>query len=314
MQIVTPIVVDIQGVSDMLWFRTWYNLFEAHTPYVFALSTFINVSTLEQRVKALTGAAVQAKLIERELSLGREVQQALFQIPVLPPGISMAFSHEAARYVSGDLIYANHDPVNQTATALLCDVTGHGVQAAIKASICSALCESIWDGSRLRPGDESSRRLEFFYRRALGFFSRTQGSNEVLAMVGCEVSLPTRKITVYRANALLPMMITRQNRESNWIATVIGGPPMKPFDIQLPEELQSIRQAARDPDPIFFALFSDGLIDSSRTYKALVEWMNGRLVGESTLTAESLKTLILSFDRWHQTNDDRTLCVMGIAM
>lgn len=311
-QIVTPAIIDIPGVSDMLWYRTWYNLFEAHTPYVFALSTFINVSTLEQRVKSLTGVAVQSSLIEREMSLGREVQKALFRMPELPDGIKMAFSHEAALYVSGDVVFGHHDPNSRTATAILCDVTGHGVQAALKASICSALCESIWEGSRLRPEDDPSKRLDIFYRRALGFFSRTQGSNEVLAMVGCEVSMDLRKVTVYRANAVLPLMISRPNTTSPWNATVITSPAGRTFDVALPEPAPQGIASSAPKDPVFFALFSDGLIDTSRIYKALLVWLAPRLESQNQWSAASMKDLILSFPDWNETHDDRTLCVIEV--
>ncbi|MEY4632314.1 MAG: hypothetical protein RIQ81_2434 [Pseudomonadota bacterium] len=307
-QIVTPIAVNIPGVSDMVWFRTWYNLFETHTPYVFALSTFINVSTLEQRVKALSSAAVHTKLIEREMSLGREVQEALFQRPAMPQGITLAFSHEPALYVSGDVMYANHDATNKTVSAVICDVTGHGVQAALKASICTALCESIWDGSRLRPGDKPAHRMEIFYRRAVGFFSRTQGKNEVLALVGCEVSLEQRTISLYRANAVLPMQVSRPDSRSPWRATPLTIPAESPFELDLPQQMTP------ELCPAFICLFSDGLIDSSRVYKSLVTWLEARLAAEPQVSAEHLKSIILSFPGWNQTNDDRTLAVIGIEI
>lgn len=298
-QILTPMIVNIQGVTDMLWFKTWYNLLETHTPYVFALSTFINVSTLEKRVKTLTASAVQANMIEQEMLLGKVVQESFFRTPPMPIGVNLEISHKAEMYVSGDMIFSYHDQANKTATALICDVTGHGVQAALKASICSVICDSIWEVVSLRTGDLPQHRFEILHARATGFFAKCSTTSDLLAVVGCEVSLIDKKAYFYRSNAVFPMLISKSNGQ-HWTSKLITGQNASIHEVQL------IGQS-------FIVMFSDGLMDSSRTYKRFSDWLIVRLNAEAALSAPQLKQIILSYGQWTETHDDQTLCILEVA-
>ena len=298
-QVITPLIIDIPGVSDQLWYKTWYASFETLTPYVFALSTFINVSTLEKRVKTLTDNAINAKVMEQQLELAKAVQETFFKIPTMPPGVSLAISHRAEMYVSGDMIYSYHDKNSNAAIALICDVTGHGLHAALKASICSVICDSIWDVERLRQSDTNSSRLEILHDRASGFFAKTAAMPDILAVVGCEVSLKEKQAIFYRANAVYPLLISKSS-DGAWEMRLIIGDNVSVHKVQLTGHS-------------FIVLFTDGLIDSSRTYKHFTDWLRSRLPQEQNLTAERLKELMLSFERWVETHDDRTMCVLEVA-
>lgn len=131
-------------------------------------------------------------------------------------------------------------------------------------------------------------------------------------MVGCEVSMDLRKVTVYRANAVLPLMISRPNTTSPWNTTVITSPAGRTFDVALPKPAPQGIASSAPKDPVFFALFSDGLIDTSRIYKALLVWLAPRLESQNQWSAASMKDLILSFPDWNETHDDRTLCVIEV--
>jgi serine phosphatase RsbU (regulator of sigma subunit) len=298
-QVITPLIVDISGITAMLWYRTWYNLLEAHTPYVFAISTFINVSTLERRVKTLSESALKAKLMEHEMALGKSVQDTFFRTPPMPDGFNLAISHRAEMYVSGDMIFSHHDSVNKTATALLCDVSGHGVQAALKASICSVLCDSIWDVHKLRQDDNPQQRLEILHRRATGFFAKTSSEPELLAVVGCEISIDTKTAYLYRANAVFPLIVSK-SLDGTWQTKLVTVPNDTIQEVQL-------------NDTSFILLFSDGFMDSSRTYKRFTDWLKVRIQSEKILTADHLKQMILAYEHWTDTHDDQTMCILEVA-
>ncbi|MCX6119599.1 MAG: SpoIIE family protein phosphatase, partial [Proteobacteria bacterium] len=298
-QVFTPLVTDFPWITDSLWYKTWYNLLETHTPYVFALSTFVNVSTLEKRVKKLTEASLQSKLMEQEMALGRTVQEAFFRTPPMPAGIFLEISHNAEMYVSGDMIYSHHDPVNNTVTALLCDVTGHGVQAALKASVCTVICDSIWEVNKLRQDDQPFTRMEILQRRATSFLSKTSALPELLAIVGCEVLLNEKKAYIYRSNAVVPLMVFKD--DNGKLQSAVLNDAMDEF-LEVNLLTKSI-----------IILFSDGLIDSSRTYKHFKQWLDAKLDSYNDISAAELKALILSYQDWKETHDDKTMCVLEIA-
>lgn len=296
-QIITPFIVGIPGVTESLWYKTWYNLFETHTPYMFALSTFINVSTLERRVKTLSRAAIRKDAIERELTLGKAVQEAFFQIPELPKGIGMSYAHAAAEYVSGDILFSHWDRGAHTVTMVLCDVTGHGVQAALKASICSSMAASIWEHGQLRPGDDPARRLEILHRRVTAYLTKTSGNPEILAMVGCELDLNTGNARLYRANGLYPLVIAKE--EGSWKATIHA---------RAGEQLTSVPV----PEGGFILLFSDGLIDGARTLKRLIDHVEASMATAGLLDANAVKETVFKFDGFVETNDDKTMAVLEV--
>lgn len=296
-QVITPFIVGIPGVTESNWYKTWYNLFETHTPYMFALSTFINVSTLERRVKTLSRAAIRKDAIERELTLGKAVQDAFFQIPEMPKGIALSYAHNAAEYVSGDILFSHWDRQGETVTMVLCDVTGHGVQAALKASICSAMCASIWEHGQLRPSDDAARRLEILHRRVTAYLTKTSGNPEILAMVGCELDLKTGLTRLYRANGLYPLVIAR----------IPGG-----WSVQI--QAHAAEQLVITPlqGDSFVVIFSDGLIDGARTMKRLVAHIQTALAGREVLDAAGVKETIFAFKGFVETNDDKTLAVLEV--
>lgn len=296
-QIITPLIVGIPGVTESLWYKTWYNLFEAHTPYMFALSTFINVSTLERRVKTLSRAAIRKDAIERELTLGKAVQDAFFRVPELPPGINMTYAHEAAEYVSGDILFSHWDKQHDTIALVLCDVTGHGVQAALKASICSAMCASIWEHGQLRPSDKPGMRLQILQRRVTTYLTKTSGNPEILAMLGCEVDLKSRMLWLYRSNAVYPLIIGK--KAGQWVVQ----PKAKVND-----HLDSISA----DDVAFVILFSDGIIDGARTMLHLVRYIEATLAPIVEINSAQVKNIIFNFDRFVETHDDKTLAVLDV--
>ena len=173
------------------------------------------------------------------------------------------------------------------------------MQAALKASICSVICDSIWEVVSLRTGDLPQHRFEILHARATGFFAKCSTTSDLLAVVGCEVSLIDKKAYFYRSNAVFPMLISKSNGQ-HWTSKLITGQNASIHEVQL------IGQS-------FIVMFSDGLMDSSRTYKRFSDWLIIRLNAEPALSAPQLKQIILSYGQWTETHDDQTLCILEVA-
>ena len=56
-----------------------YTIYQANIGYLFALGTFLNISTLENRVRSLSSAKTKIDQIERELEIGKIVQKSFLK-------------------------------------------------------------------------------------------------------------------------------------------------------------------------------------------------------------------------------------------
>jgi sigma-B regulation protein RsbU (phosphoserine phosphatase) len=94
---------------------------------------------------------VKNSIMEENLHMAREIQLTMLpqQYPVFPPGVppeqsAFQFVHryQAAETVSGDFfsVYALSDT---EAAVFICDVTGHGVRAALVTAMIRALAEEL---------------------------------------------------------------------------------------------------------------------------------------------------------------------------
>lgn len=297
-QIVYPIVALFPTVFQTDLFQSLYHAWEMHTPYVFAMATFINISSLENRVKSLSKELVSAKEIEREMALGRTVQQSFLHIPEIPPAMRVLCHHEAALYVSGDVFFVHWDESRDALTMVVTDVTGHGVQAALKASICSALAESIWNENQVRAADGPGARLAIYDQRLHSYLSKISRQEEICSIVGGEFDLKRMVCTFYRVNSVYPIVVrATADAETPWQVHVL---PLKS------------RVATEVPLPRggYVLFISDGFIDSSRTLADFSRFLMEKLALEGErLNEDSLKAHVLSYDNFARTNDDKTLLV-----
>jgi hypothetical protein len=113
--------------------------------FLLGSSAFVNISSLENRVRILSKAKAKNDEIEKELELGRVVQNAYMKIPNLPPEIDIACFFEAAFYVSGDAYFVHWDPDTRRLAVILGDMTGHGVHAALKATTLQVVVTWVVD-------------------------------------------------------------------------------------------------------------------------------------------------------------------------
>lgn len=291
-QVFFPLIVDLPGVAGMNWYQTFYALVETITPYVFALSTFVNITTLERRVKSLSQELIKAEAMEREMELGQAVQQSFFRVPELPKGLHVTYHHEAAVFVSGDVFYVHWDPQAQIMSMILSDVTGHGVQAALKASVCHAISEAVFWEARQAPNSEPGTALARYKERVQNYLTKISGQDELLSIVGCEYSFTRKVLTLYRSNGVFPIVIDYQEG-SGWKVNVV---PL------VNDELTHI-----DFNQKGFVLFiSDGFLEGCRSVKEFCRHVEEKLKHSERVDSGSMREVVLRFPGFSKVLDDRT--------
>lgn len=303
-QIVYPLMSLFPAIFQTDLFQSLYHAFEMHTPYVFALSTFINISTLERRVKSLSHELAAAKDIEREMALGQAAQQPYADVPKLPQGLAVALEHKPARYVSGDVTFVHWDEPRRSLTMILTDVTGEGVQAALKASICSALADAIWADQKVRLTDESASRIAIYDLRLHTYLSRIAQQEEILSIVGGEYLVDANICRMYRVNGVYPIVVAPEGHadERRWKVQPV---PLK-------------NRASTDfgmPHGGFVLHMSDGLVGSSRGMADFCRYLSSAVerAAMDDYTEAHLKALVLEYPRFTTAQDDRTLMVFHCA-
>ena len=304
---------DLARVAPEL--RTFFTVSQANIGYLFALSTFFNISTLENRVKILTSEKESTNEIRRQLELSHTVQKSFLALPILPDEINIAWSHEAATYVSGDTYFVHWDEQKASLTVLLNDVTGHGVQAGLKAFACNIIAKTLWCESDnidfRRKGDRRRQpsRLEKFDGLVERLLCSQTVPPDFNAMLGLEFALREQKFTVYRVNYNFPLLI-----EPTFSWEKDNLPPAKTSWSVRNLSMKNKTLTNYDIKPgSMLILISDGLIDSPRDRAGLVKYMARNFeTMEGYLTAEDVKKTAL---KWTTENsvksvDDRTMVVI----
>jgi hypothetical protein len=198
-------------------------LYAAHfnSGFLLALSAFFNISSLENRVKSLSLVQLKAKQLEIELELGRAVQTQHMRIPKLPQQIGFDFYQDAASYVSGDAFFLNWSEEKRIFTFLVNDVTGHGVQAALKATICSVMADLIWTrGVDRREASDSRSKIASYNKLICDYMTENFGVESFHSVAGAEFFEETGKLVLYRSNAPMPIVISSDESMAGGVARV----------------------------------------------------------------------------------------------
>lgn len=288
--------------------QTLYTVFQANCGYLFALSTFLNISTLENRVRSLTAAKARAEQIERELEIGQIVQQALLKPPALPDSIEIACHHEAALYVSGDTYYAHWDEQSKVVAFMVNDVTGHGVQAALKASACNVLAKTIWENDKaVQPAVGDGSRFLEYDRLTQKLLVEMNAVPDFNSLVGAEFSTETGELAVYRSNFTFPVLISPKVALDDSFEPYLG-------ELWTPELLASHNQVVERRvirRGSFLLFLSDGFMESSRDYKAFTTYLRQALASrDANANVETITDLVVKYDGFdRRIIDDRTLLV-----
>ncbi|MCX6117837.1 MAG: SpoIIE family protein phosphatase [Proteobacteria bacterium] len=296
-QIIGPLLHYFPEWNQSQTFRHFFTSYETLYTYLGTLSALTNISTLENRVSNLSQAKIHGDMIEQELSLGQTVQRSFLNIPKLPQQIELANHHEAAVYVSGDIYYAKWDRVTNKLAFLICDVTGHGVQAALKATACYMVAKNNWDKG-ISTDTDSQSRFDAFKQEQMLLMEQISETPDIPTFAAVEFDDITGTISSYKTNFNAPILI-HPGPYGKWEMEVLSMSDSVSVEKQLmPGSL--------------IALFSDGYVTGSRQLSKMLKYMSKHLAFFDG-TPEGLEDIINAFDAQNvdRPKDDRTLLVMS---
>lgn len=208
LDVIVPVVITDPNVVDTL------NAIHFNSGFLLALSAFFNISSLENRVRALSVVQLKAKQLEMELELARAVQKQHMHAPSLPDDISVECFQSPASYVSGDTYFFNWDGRRKIFTFLLNDVTGHGVQAALKATICNVMADMMFAQAQERPRRIAEDFPLVTYNRLICKYLNDRFKVEDLhSICGGQFFAETGQLLLYRSNSPSPMIIQPSSGE-----------------------------------------------------------------------------------------------------
>lgn len=267
--------------------------------FLLASSAFVNISTLENRVRVLSKAKAKNDEIEKELELGRVVQNAYMKIPNLPPEIDISCFFEAAFYVSGDAYFVHWDPDTKRLAVILGDMTGHGVHAALKATTLQVIARTIFRDPMRRSEDLGGRFI--VYEQALRSFLRDSwGDGDLPTFLGMELDLVSGRVVSHRANFPFPMIIL-QGDDGKW-------------DVKVWSDHFSTVNSRTDGRNMFLVSATDGVIGGSKTFNKIALRLKQQLNTMSDVNAESIKLELLNCanESGLNSDDDRTMVIFGL--
>lgn len=267
--------------------------------YLLASSAFVNISTLENRVRMLSTAKAKNEMIEKELQLGRLVQNAYMKIPNLPADIDMSCHFEAAFYVSGDAYFVHWDPETKRLAVILGDMTGHGVHAALKATTLQVIARTIFRDPMRRSGDLGSRFM--VYEQTLRSFLRESwGDGDLPTFLGVELDIITGHAVAHRANFPFPILIV-QDETGYW-------------DVKLWTDHTQSLDSKSIGKKVFVVSATDGIISSSKNLHRFTKSLKLKLNQSIDVDSSKIKEFLLTLtaESEPQVLDDRTMVVFGL--
>jgi len=150
-------------------------------------------------------------VLEREVEMAQKIQQSL--LPTQLPNINkanVAFNYEPIMAVGGDFINIYYDQVSKKLGFFICDVSGHGVPAALMASMISMSLDFFWKNYL----DNPKIILEEMRNTLKGKMS----GNFFTACICC---LDTENQNLTFANAAHPnLIIVNKNNKNNEIRMI----------------------------------------------------------------------------------------------
>lgn len=241
--------------------------------------------------------------VEAELETARRFQQSLLpRTPPRVPGGGWAVRYKPMDAVGGDLY--DFFPIDgERFGVLLADVTGHGIPAALIASMVKTGAASQTHAAE-RPADVLAGMNRYLYRQLDG--------NLVTAVYAC-VDLAARRVTLANAGHPRPLLLAgggRSASEAGERGAALG---------LLPDERYAATDLSLAPGDRL-VLYSDGLVEAKAPDGALfeVQRLRSALDGQAALPAETWADHVLEeVTRWVgkpdlALDDDLTLVVLDI--
>ena len=222
----------------------------------------------EEQIRRATGELSRSReelrtknsLMEENLRTAREIQLTMLpqQYPTFPPNVPVADSafqfvhrYEPAESVSGD--FFSITAISDTEAAVfICDVTGHGVRAALVTAMIRALAEELKPLAR-DPGN-FLRKLNYDLCCILKNTGSPMLTTAFYGVADCQIG----KLRFANAGHPKPLLVRRSLGQVEALANTIGRsqPALGLFD-DPPYQTSEITLARGD----FLMLFTDGLYE-----------------------------------------------------
>jgi sigma-B regulation protein RsbU (phosphoserine phosphatase) len=254
-------------------------------------------------------------LMEENLHMAREIQFATLpqQYPVFPPGVSLEQSafqfvhrYQPAETVSGDFFSVSALSEDEAA-AFICDVTGHGVRAALVTAMIRALVEELKPIAH-DPG-------QFLRKLNADLFTilKTTGSPMLTTAFYLVANWRTGVMRFANAGHPKPLIVHRPAGRVEPLANTSGKsqPALGLFE-DPPYQTSEVNLAPGD----FVMLFTDGLYEvqgeNEELYsqERLIMDMEDRLRTPAGQLFDELLGAISRFSVDHKFADD--ICLVGI--
>lgn len=257
------------------------------------------------RVKELQDELIKAnKNLNEELSLAKEVQQALLpqELPNIP---NLEFSH---RYIPSLIIGGDFFDILEISPSLfaifLCDVMGHGPQAAMITGIVKAFFIQL---ARYYPNPDN-----LLFQMNNRFYNLMSESNLQIFITAFCLVVNAQNGSVTYANAGHPSPYLIRNLTSRFEEMTVE----RGYALGLiPDTLYQNQKLNLDNGDMIF-LFTDGLIevkDGNKTLFSEKEFLN-TIQNDMHLSPEGFIVAILEsagrFSNWAFTEDDITLLTL----
>lgn len=257
-----------------------------------------SVAAMRLRNLRLALEAAEKRRLEQELALARRIQVGLFreQIPHLP-GYAILGGNVPSRVVSGDFYQLL--PASSGCTALVADVSGKGIGAALLA----ASLEALFAGPlhlNLSPSEVCNRVSRLFY-------ARTDASKFATAFLA-QLDAASGVVTYCNAGHCPAVLVEAQGKAKTLPST---GPPLGMFaDQQYRED-----QVALQPGDTL-VLYSDGVTETTDTQgqEFGIDRLLELLVRHRELPLEELweqvERELSLYSQSSVPSDDRTLVIL----
>ena len=254
-------------------------------------------------------------LMEDNLRMAREIQNAMLpqQYPVFPKNVrpeqsvfQFAHRYQPAEAISGDFFSVTQISDTEVGV-LICDVTGHGIRAALVTAMIRALSEELKPLAR-EPG--------YFLRKLnsdLSIILKSTGSTMLTTAFYVVANCQTGEMRFANAGHPKPLVLRRSENRIETLANACGhGQPALGLFEDPPYETSEAQLVAGD----FLMLFTDGLYEVQGaneelyTQQRLLLDVKNLIAKPAGQLFDELLGTIRAFSINHEFEDD--VCLVGM--
>jgi serine phosphatase RsbU (regulator of sigma subunit) len=186
-------------------------------------------------------------------------------------------------------------------TFLINDVTGHGVQAALKASGVNVIANTLW--LRDKTSTENQKIVEYA-NLVQRFFERMDQNPDVLAMGAVQINFNTGLASLYRVNFPFPIVVEPKVHHVEGENSRINDKWRVKLIATANETLTNYQLTQGS----FIIIFSDGFMDTSRSTNEFMNYLRRHLSkADYDLTCDDVRDLIIDCPVKAANVDDRTM-------